>query len=85
MVRGEVKWFNNKKGYGFIAAETGEDVFVHHSAIQDEAEYKELAEGQQVKFDIEDSPKGKQAVNVVKLEASDTEDEVYSEQEESEK
>lgn len=66
MARGTVKWFNDKKGYGFITCESGVDVFVHHSAIQDEG-YKSLSENQAVEFEIEEGPKGKQAVKVVKL------------------
>ncbi|MGB2629880.1 MAG: cold-shock protein [Candidatus Omnitrophota bacterium] len=66
MAKGTVKWFNNSKGYGFITPESGEDVFVHHNAIQGEG-YKSLEEGQQVEFDIEQGAKGPQAVNVVKL------------------
>ena len=66
MARGKVKWFNNQKGYGFITAETGSDVFVHHSAIQGDG-YKSLEEGQEVEFDVEKGPKGEQATNVVKL------------------
>ena len=61
---GTVKWFNASKGYGFIAREGGKDVFVHFSAIQGEG-YRNLNEGEQVEFSIEDSPKGPQAVNVV--------------------
>ncbi len=63
---GTVKWFNASKGYGFIAREGGKDVFVHYSAIQGEG-YRNLNEGEQVEFSIEDSAKGPQAVNVVKL------------------
>jgi cold shock protein len=63
---GTVKWFNASKGYGFIAREGGKDVFVHFSAIQGEG-YRNLNEGEQVEFSIEDSPKGPQAVNVVKV------------------
>ncbi len=63
---GTVKWFNASKGYGFIAHEGGKDVFVHFSAIQGEG-YRNLNEGEQVEFSIEDSAKGPQAVNVVKL------------------
>jgi CspA family cold shock protein len=63
---GTVKWFNASKGYGFIAHEGGKDVFVHFSAIQGEG-YRNLNEGEQVEFSIEDSPKGPQAVNVTKV------------------
>ena len=63
---GTVKWFNRAKGYGFISRETGNDVFVHHSAIQAEG-FRNLDEGQRVEFDVEDSPKGPQAANVVLL------------------
>ena len=66
MAKGTVKWFNDQKGYGFITPENGNDVFVHHSAIQGEG-YKSLDEGQQVEFNIEQGPKGEQATNVVKL------------------
>lgn len=65
MAKGTVKWFNDSKGFGFIASETGSDVFVHFSAIQDNG-FKSLAEGQEVTFDIVDSPKGPKAANVVK-------------------
>ena len=65
MAKGTVKWFNDQKGFGFIASETGSDIFVHHSAIQGDG-YKSLDEGQQVEFDIQSGPKGDQAVNVVK-------------------
>jgi CspA family cold shock protein len=66
MVKGTVKWFNNQKGYGFITPEEGNDVFVHHSAIQGDG-YKSLEEGQKVEFNVEKGPKGEQATNVVKL------------------
>ncbi len=66
MAKGKVKWFNNSKGYGFITAETGKDVFVHHSAIQGDG-YKSLDEGQEVEFEIEEGPKGPSATKVVKL------------------
>jgi CspA family cold shock protein len=63
-VIGTVKWFNGTKGYGFLAREGGEDVFVHFSAIQG-AGYRNLVEGQKVEFSIERGPKGLQASNVV--------------------
>jgi CspA family cold shock protein len=59
MTVGTVKWFNAEKGYGFIAQESGEDVFVHFSAIQS-AGYRSLAEGQAVEFDVTSGPKGAQ-------------------------
>jgi len=65
-VTGTVKWFNGAKGYGFISREGGEDVFVHHSAIQAEG-YRTLEEGQAVEFAVEQGPKGLQATQVVKL------------------
>lgn len=65
-VNGTVKWFNNTKGYGFLAQENGADVFVHHSAIQGEG-YHTLEEGQRVEFTIEKGPKGLQAANVTIL------------------
>ena len=66
MARGKVKWFSNQKGYGFITPESGDDVFVHHSAIQGDG-YKSLDEGQQVEFEVQQGPKGEQAINVKKL------------------
>ena len=66
MSKGKVKWFDNKKGYGFITPEDGKDVFVHHSAITGDG-YKTLEEGQEVEFDIIQGPKGEQAANVTKL------------------
>jgi CspA family cold shock protein len=63
MTVGTVKWFNADKGYGFIAPESGEDVFVHYSAIQMSG-YRSLEEGQVVEFDIAQGPKGAQAANV---------------------
>lgn len=65
-VTGTVKWFNGSKGYGFISREDGDDVFVHHSAIQAEG-YRNLEEGQRVEFTIEQGPKGLQATQVVAL------------------
>jgi len=60
---GTVKWFNESKGFGFIASEAGEDVFVHYSAITG-AGFKTLAEGQKVEFDVKPGQKGPQAENV---------------------
>jgi CspA family cold shock protein len=64
---GTVKWFNATKGFGFIGRESGEDVFVHFSALQMEG-YKRLEENQKVEFSIEQGPKGLQASNVVPIE-----------------
>lgn len=63
MSKGIVKWFNNQKGYGFITAEDGKDVFVHFSGLNMEG-FKTLEEGAAVEFDITDGAKGPQAVNV---------------------
>ncbi|MBP1731875.1 MAG: cold-shock DNA-binding protein family [Deltaproteobacteria bacterium] len=66
MAKGTVKWFNESKGFGFIAREDGEDVFVHHTAIQGNG-FKTLSEGQSVSFDVDKGPKGLRAINVVTL------------------
>lgn len=66
MAVGIVKWFNNNKGYGFIAPEQGEDLFVHFSAIQADG-YRTLREGQKVSFDVEQGAKGSHAVKVMPL------------------
>lgn len=66
MEKGTVKWFNGSKGYGFIAREEGEDVFVHHNAIEGDG-YKTLDEGDQVQFEVGQGPKGLQATNVSKI------------------
>ncbi len=65
-IQGTVKWFNETKGFGFIARENGPDVFVHYSSIQTSG-FRKLVEGQQVEFNIEDGPKGPQATQVTPL------------------
>jgi len=65
-ITGQVKWFNNAKGFGFIEREGGSDVFVHYSAITGDG-FRSLEEGQAVEFEIVDGPKGPQAGNVVKI------------------
>lgn len=60
---GNVKWFNNEKGYGFIDNAANEDIFVHYSAIKQDG-YKTLSEGERVEFDLIETPKGLQAINV---------------------
>ncbi|MBP1609892.1 MAG: cold-shock DNA-binding domain protein [Acidobacteria bacterium] len=64
--QGTVKWFNNEKGYGFISRNSGDDVFVHHTAIQGSG-FKSLNEGDSIEFEVAKGPKGLQAQNVVKL------------------
>ncbi len=66
MPEGKVKWFNEKKGFGFIETDEGQDVFVHFSSIQDTG-FRTLNEGQRVSFDIEKGPKGPSAVKVKTL------------------
>ncbi len=65
MEKGTVKWFNGAKGFGFIKRESGDDVFVHFRAIVGDG-YKTLNEGDDVQFDVEQGPKGLQALNVTK-------------------
>ena len=65
-VQGSVKWFNEKKGYGFIEREDGDDVFVHFSAISGDG-FRTLEEGQRVEFSIQQGPKGLQAADVTKI------------------
>ncbi|MFN2363035.1 MAG: cold shock domain-containing protein [Bacillota bacterium] len=66
MYTGKVKWFDAKKGYGFIEREDGDDVFVHFSAIEEEG-FKSLEDGEEVEFEIVEGDRGPQAANVVKL------------------
>jgi CspA family cold shock protein len=66
MEKGTVKWFNGAKGFGFITRESGDDVFVHFRAIVGDG-YKTLNEGDSVQFDVEQGPKGLQALNVAKV------------------
>lgn len=63
---GTVKWFDERKGFGFITSEDGQDIFVHYSSIQADG-YKKLSEGDQVEFEINETDRGPQASNVVKL------------------
>lgn len=71
-MKGTVKWFNTVKGFGFITPESGEDVFVHYSNIQDQG-FRNLREGEAVEFEIGDGPKGQFAQNVVRMEAAGVE------------
>ncbi len=66
MAEGKVKWFNDQKGYGFIETENQGDVFVHYSAIEAEG-FRSLQEGERVSFEVEETPKGPQAVHVKKI------------------
>ena len=67
MPKGIVKWFNGKKGYGFITSEDGKEIFVHFSSIIQTEGYKTLREGDEVKFEITRGEKGEQATKVVKI------------------
>jgi cold shock protein len=66
MIEGTVKWFNDSKGFGFIEQENGDDVFVHHSAINSDG-FKSLSEGQRVSFEVEQGEKGPAATNVTAI------------------
>lgn len=66
MANGTVKWFNDRKGFGFIEQENGPDLFVHHSAINADG-FRTLNEGDQVSFEVEESDRGPKAKNVIKL------------------
>ena len=63
MPEGTVKWFSEQKGYGFIEQDDGKDLFVHHTSISGTG-FKSLTEGQRVRFEIEENPKGPKAINV---------------------
>jgi len=65
MAKGTVKWFNDAKGYGFIARSSGDDVFVHFSSIQGEG-FRTLAEGEEVEFELRETERGLQAANVTR-------------------
>ena len=67
MQTGIVKWFNNEKGYGFISANEGDDVFVHHSQVKEKGPNKDLHEGEEVAFDVVQKERGPQAINVEKM------------------
>ena len=79
MSDGKVKWFNPRKGYGFIATTDGRDIFVHYSSISSDG-YKTLAEGDPVTFDVVEGDKGLRAENVVALGASESKEEPQSEE-----
>lgn len=66
-ITGVVKWFNQEKGYGFISCNNGNDVFVHHSQVKEKSIDKDLHEGENVSFSIEDGPKGPMVINVKKI------------------
>lgn len=67
-MRGTVSWFNNQKGYGFVKAEDGTEIFMHYSGINSTEEFKTVKEGKTVEFDVIDTEKGKQAINVTPIE-----------------
>ncbi len=69
MATGKVKWFNDQKGYGFVASEQGKDIFVHHSVIEGEG-FKTLQDGESVEYEAEEGPKGSKATRVRRLAAA---------------
>ena len=71
MATGKIKWFNDQKGFGFIAADNGKDVFVHHSVIDGQG-FRTLQEGETVEYEFEDGPKGMKATKVKRLTAAAT-------------
>lgn len=64
---GTVKWFDNERGYGFISANNGQDVFLHHSQVKEKGYNKDIHEGQSLTFDVIEGPKGNSAINVQKV------------------
>lgn len=68
MFKGKVKWFNNQKGFGFLKAEDGTEFFVHYLGINSTEKFKSLAEDENVVFDVVDTEKGRQAINVTVVE-----------------
>lgn len=64
---GVVKWFDNDRGYGFISANDGNDVFIHHSQVKEKGNDKDIHEGEEVSFDVVNKPKGPSAINVQKI------------------
>ena len=73
-MEGRVKWFNDKKGYGFVESENDGDIFVHYSGIEDTGGFRSLQEGEKVEFEIEQTQRGPQAVQVKKQESQEATD-----------